>query len=296
MRMTEKSVKVICIGQALVDCIVRGREPYRENVDIAEAIILNTGGDALNESCVLETLGCHTKLVCGVGQDLAGDLVLRKAESHGVDISEVVRSELLTTPIANLTVDKSGGRKSCNSKATMLDGFIPELKALDGVKVVSLASLFRAPLDQKDTIINLVKTAKEAGAVVCADTKIPTFRELQLSDLAEILPMIDYLFPNEKEAEYLTGKKDYMEMAMELCRRGIQNVIVKTGKEGCTVCGKTQRFHMPARKVRAVDSTGAGDSFVAGFISGILADDTLEGCCERGGRCAAKCVQRIGAI
>lgn len=294
--MTEKSVKVICIGQALVDCIVRGKEPYRENVDIAEEIILNTGGDALNESCVLETLGCHTKLICGVGQDPAGDLVLKKARSHGVDVSGVVQSERLTTPIASLTVDKNGGRRSCNSRATMLDGFLPELEVPDGVRVVSLASLFRAPLDRKDTVIRLVRKAKDAGAVVCADTKIPTFRQMSLFDLSEILPVIDYLFPNEKEAQYLTGKKDYMEMAEELCRRGIQNVIVKTGSEGCTVCGRTKRFHMPAEKVEAVDSTGAGDSFVAGFISGIVAGDSLEGCCSCGIRCAADCVQRMGAV
>lgn len=294
--MTEKSVKVICIGQALVDCIVRGKEPYRENVDIAEEIILNTGGDALNESCVLETLGCHTKLICGVGQDPAGDLVLKKARSHGVDVSGVVQSERLTTPIASLTVDKNGGRRSCNSRATMLDGFLPELEVPDGVRVVSLASLFRAPLDRKDTVIRLVRKAKEAGAVVCADTKIPTFRQMSLFDLSEILPVIDYLFPNEKEAQYLTGKKDYMEMAEELCRRGIQNVIVKTGSEGCTVCGRTKRFHMPAEKVEAVDSTGAGDSFVAGFISGIVAGDSLEGCCSCGIRCAADCVQQMGAV
>ena len=294
--MTEKSVKVICIGQALVDCIVRGKEPYRENVDIAEEIILNTGGDALNESCVLETLGCHTKLICGVEQDPAGDLVLIKARSHGVDVSGIVQSERLTTPIASLTVDKNGGRRSCNSRATMLDGFLPELEVPDGVRVVSLASLFRAPLDRKDTVIRLVRKAKEAGAVVCADTKIPTFRQMSLFDLSEILPVIDYLFPNEKEAQYLTGKKDYMEMAEELCRRGIQNVIVKTGSEGCTVCGRTKRFHMPAEKVEAVDSTGAGDSFVAGFISGIVAGDSLEGCCSCGIRCAADCVQRMGAV
>ncbi len=294
--MTEKSVKVICIGQALVDCIVRGKEPYRENVDIAEEIILNTGGDALNESWVLETLGCHTKLICGVGQDPAGDLVLKKARSHGVDVSGVVQSERLTTPIASLTVDKNGGRRSCNSRATMLDGFLPELEVPDGVRVVSLASLFRAPLDRKDTVIRLVRKAKDAGAVVCADTKIPTFRQMSLFDLSEILPVIDYLFPNEKEAQYLTGKKDYMEMAEELCRRGIQNVIVKTGSEGCTVCGRTKRFHMPAEKVEAVDSTGAGDSFVAGFISGIVAGDSLEGCCSCGIRCAADCVQRMGAV
>ncbi len=85
-------------------------------------------------------------------------------------------------------------------------------------------------------------------------------------------------------------------MAETLCRRGIQNVVVKTGWKGCTVCRKAQRFPMPAKKVKAADSTGAGDSFMAGFISGILAGDSLEECCSRGIRCAGDCVQRMGAV
>ena len=122
MKKTEKSPEVICIGQALVDCIIRGRTPFKETVDFAEEITLSTGGDALNEACVLETLGCHAKLICGLGYDLAGELVLQKAQKHGVDISEIYQSDTLKTPIANLTVDKEGGRISCNSPATMLAG------------------------------------------------------------------------------------------------------------------------------------------------------------------------------
>ena len=292
----EAPAEIICIGQALIDCIIRGREPYKENVDCAEEILLNTGGDALNEACVLEKLGHHAKLICGLGLDLAGELVLKKAGSSGVDVSEVTRSERLTTPIASLTVGKDGSRTSCNSRATMLTGFLPELKELKGVKVVSLASLFRAPLDQKDTIIRLIRQAKMAGAVVCADTKIPTFRSLSLEDLEEVLPLIDYFFPNEKEAEYMTGETDERKMAEALRKTGIRNVIVKTGEKGCMVCGEKEAFHMPAMEVRAVDSTGAGDSFVAGFISGILAGDSLRDCCKRGIACAAECVQRMGAV
>ena len=56
---TKRKAEVICIGQALVDCIIRGRSTYTETVDFAEEITLNTGGDALNEACVLENLGHH---------------------------------------------------------------------------------------------------------------------------------------------------------------------------------------------------------------------------------------------
>lgn len=296
MKNQAKTAEVICIGQALVDCIIRGRTPYTETADFAEEITLNTGGDALNEACVLESLGCHAKLICGLGHDIAGELVLQKAQTYGVDISEVVQSDTLKTPIANLTVDKEGGRISCNSPATMLSGYIPRLTIDKSVKVVSLASLFRAPLDQKDTIIQLVKTAKQAGVIVCADTKIPTFRKLTLSDLTEILPLIDYIFPNEKEAAYLTGKKDYQEMAQTLHQMGLPNVILKTGKHGCTVHSQTDQFQLPALEVPAIDSTGAGDNFVAGFINALLSGAPLRTCCHQGLTQAAACIQHMGAV
>jgi sugar/nucleoside kinase (ribokinase family) len=296
----ENSVQpeVVCIGQALVDCITRGKEsnPHKKNVYRAESIGLSTGGDALNESMVLAGMGHHVKLVCGVGNDVAGQLVLSTAKSHGVDISEAVQSDALTTPVANLMVETDGSRVSVNSRATMLEGFVPDTNVVRGAKVVSLASLFRAPLDQKETIIRLVKAAKEAGAIVCADTKMPTYREISLSDIAEILPYIDYMFPNENEAAYYTGKSDFMEMAQYLCEMGVKNVIVKTGEKGCTVCGQEESFQMPALDVEAVDSTGAGDNFVAGFISGLLHGWDLRKCCENGTACAAACVQHTGAV
>ncbi|MFR3322383.1 MAG: carbohydrate kinase family protein [Lachnospiraceae bacterium] len=152
-------------------------------------------------------------------------------------------------------------------------------------------------MDQKETVINLVREAKKAGAILCADTKIPTFRQLMPQDISEILPLIDYLFPNENEAALFTGKQDYMEMAEALhARWASRTVIVKAGKDGCYACSDTERFHMPAHPVKAIDSTGAGDSFVAGFIAGLLEQKSLWECCEKGTKCAAECVGHAGAV
>ena len=76
--MMEHQKHVVCVGQALVDCITRGMEekPYKKNVYRADSISLNTGGDALNESIVLSHLGHQVSLVCAVGDDLAGHIVL----------------------------------------------------------------------------------------------------------------------------------------------------------------------------------------------------------------------------
>ena len=76
------SAEIVCIGQAVIDCITRGKEekPHKKNVYRAENISLNTGGDAINESVILSRLGHRVKLVCGVGDDVAGNLILHEME------------------------------------------------------------------------------------------------------------------------------------------------------------------------------------------------------------------------
>ena len=139
-----------------------------------------------------------------------------------------------------------------------------------------------------------------------ADTKLPTYRELQLEEIADILPLIDYIFPNEKEASYYSGisleedgktplSDKYRKMADVFRGYGIRNVIIKAGADGCYVSGEEGTFHLPALPVEVVDSTGAGDNFVAGFLSGILRGEGLTACAERGRRQAAICISRMGA-
>ena len=76
----------------------------------------------------------------------------------------------------------------------------------------------------------------------------------------------------------------------------VSTAIVKAGKDGCYACSDTERFYMPALPVKAIDSTGAGDSFVAGFIAGLLEQKSLWECCEKGTKCAAECVGHAGAV
>lgn len=291
------SAEVVCIGQAVIDCITRGKEekPHKKNVYRAEKITLNTGGDALNESVILAKLGHKVKLVCGVGDDTAGNLIIYQMKQYGIDVSDVWQRASLTTPIANLMVNKDGSRVSINSEATMLMGYIPSETVVKGAKIVSLASLFRAPLDDIGTVLRLAKAAKAEGAILCADTKMPTYRQITLAEMKDILPLIDYIFPNENEGAYYTGEQDYMAMAEHFQKFGVKNVIIKTGEKGCTVCGEKERFTLPAYKVEAVDSTGGGDNFAAGFISGLLCGKTLKECCEYGTACAAIAVQSMGA-
>ena len=166
--MSLDKVDVICLGQAVVDCITRGaKEVQEQNLALrAESIRLSTGGDAVNESFVLAGMGYKVDLACGLGADLAGDILLREAKRKGVGVSRIVFPPGLDTPIANLMVSEDGSRRSVNSMATMLEGYIPDPSCVKGARIVSLASLFRAPLDQKDVVCDIIRSAHDDGAVV----------------------------------------------------------------------------------------------------------------------------------
>lgn len=288
---------VVCIGQAVIDCITRGREEdsFKKHVFRAESITLGTGGDAVNEAVNLAEMGRKVRLVCGLGEDTAGRLLIEEVSRRGIDISGITVSEKICTPIANLMVNKDGSRSSVNSQATMLGDYVPSPEAVKGARIVSLASLFRAPLDRAETIAALAKRAKEEGAVLCADTKLPTYRPIHLKDLREILPLMDYIFPNEDEGAYYTGETEPMAMAERIREMGVKNVIIKAGKKGCVACGEKERFSMDSLAVKAIDSSGAGDSFVAGFLSALLDGKDLYSCCQAGTARAAVCVQHLGA-
>lgn len=199
------------------------------------------------------------------------------------------------TPVANLLVEPGGERQSISCPAAKLEFFTPTLEGLSGYRVLSLASLFRAPLDDPQRLLELVRAAKKQGAVVCADTKLPSFRQLSLADVREALPYIDYIFPNENEAAYYTGREDYREMAAALLEMGVGHVVVKAGPAGCLCRSRTECFSLPAFPVKALDSTGAGDNFAAGFISALLHGADFYGSCRFGAAAAALCVTATGS-
>ena len=287
---------VICAGQAVLDCITRGREeqPCRPNVYRAETIRLHTGGDAVNESMALSTLGRRTAIVCALGRDLAGDLLLDQLNRAGVDTSRVCRRDF-DTPIANLQVAMDGSRFSVNSNATALKGYAMDPEALLGSRIVSFASLFRPPLADVDRLTALIRRAKAGGAIVCADTKLALTPGLGLDRIAGVLPLVDYLFPNDAEAACYTGEQDVSAMARAIRVMGVANVIIKCGAAGCYVSGEEGAFALPAVDVdHVVDTTGAGDHFVAGFLDALLDGAGLRACACAGLEEAARAITRTG--
>ncbi|MDD3169477.1 MAG: PfkB family carbohydrate kinase, partial [Eubacteriales bacterium] len=113
---------------------------------------------------------------------------------------------------------------------------------------------------------------------------------------AEALPYLDYFLPNAEEAAMLTGLEDPDEMADCLLQYGVKNVTIKLGKKGCFIKNGQERYHIPAFPAEAVDTTGAGDNFAAGFITAVLDGMELEACGIFANAAAAASTESVGAV
>ena len=294
----KKEYDLICVGMALVDSIIKGFDPKPVSASGYRAASgsLNVGGEAVNEAMAAVKLGLKTAILCGLGEDGAGDMVLDALRRSGVDTSLVVRSAEHPTPVTTMFVRDDGSRQSITN-ASHTYNFHPERSCagLGKARALILGSLFRAPFDDVDVIRAVLTSAKEQGLLVIADTKLPNFRFLTLGDLADLLPMIDYITPNEDEARYYSGREAPEEMARVFLDYGVKNVIVKLGPKGCYYQGEEGHFSLPPCEIHAVDATGAGDNFVAGFACELLRGSGTEAALRFANACGAICATRVGA-
>ena len=295
-----QDLDIICIGTALVDSIIRGFDPNPVSASGYRAASgsLNVGGEAVNEAVTASKLGMKTGILWSLGCDSAGDMVMQTLERNGVETGLVLRSEEHPTPVTTMFVKDDGSRSSITNESHRYN-FHPEKdpSRFTKARAIILGSLFRAPFDDPEIIGAVLRAAKAAGQIIVADTKLPNFRKLSLDDLKDVLPLIDYITPNEDEARYYTGKTEPEEMADVFLSYGIKNIIIKLGKNGCFFKNASgECYRLPVCRIEAVDATGAGDNLAAGFTTEILRGASHEEALKFANACGAICTTAVGAV
>jgi len=292
------SYDIICIGMALVDSIIKGFDPNPISASGYRAASgsLNVGGEAVNEAMAAAKLGMKTGILCSLGKDAAGDMIASALENCGVSTDLILRSEEHPTPVTTMFVNDDGTRKSITNGSHRYN-FHPEknTRQFTGARALILGSMFRAPFDDPQIIHEVLSAAKANGQIIVADTKLPNFRFLKLEDIKDSLPLIDYITPNEDEARYFSGKEEPEEMADVFLSFGIKNVIIKLGGKGCFFKNDKESLLLPPCNITAVDATGAGDNFVAGFTSEILRGATNKDALRFANACGAICTTAVGS-
>lgn len=281
------------IGAACVDLLITGvdQERFFSGKHKVSKIETSFGGDALNEAFVLNALHDDVSLKTVLGKDAYGDLILNELNKRNIGYEKDILKENIDTYLSLVLIDRDGQRSFVgpeNGSSRLLD--IDDIRIDEDCKIVSFASLFISKMMDSDKYETLFSMIKEKEIVLCVDTSTPKNNE-NAKDLS-YLKYIDYFFCNESEAYALCDCDDPYVCEKILCDSGIRHVIIKLGEKGCLCQGK---IYPPERNIRCIDSTGAGDSFVSGFIHFLNNGKGIEECIAFANRCGTKACEYIGA-
>ena len=285
--------RVFVLGDLNVDmlCHVKAM-PAREEEVHADSMRFSIGGNAANFAMALGKLGVRPEFYSCIGDDFSSGFLRRELESSGV------RPRLREVPGSNgytvVFVFRNGRRCFVSNKGASgmlragdLDPILERIRPGD---IVYTGGLFHLP-ELARGFAGFARAAKKRGATIMFDF---TFDETGCSGgfrgFARHLGMV---FMNESELKRLGGS-DLKKSLREVSGLGIRDVIVKLGSKGSLFYTNGMLKREPARKVRVVDSTGAGDVFNAAFVYGFMSGLLPEQCLRLGNWVAAWKVDHTG--
>ncbi len=298
--MSEKLYDVICIGQVVQDILVTNvpENSFMRDTDTvqADSLTLTSGGDAANESVVLARLGDKAALLSRIDRRNVGNMIYEEMVQEGVDTSLLLRMEDCETFTSIVCIHPSGDHDFIvgpgrNYTLEMSDFDLDIFKKTRAVSAASLFGLGKLDTDGMDVIF---RTAQEAGALTIADMNYD-LEGIGPDGVKKVYPHTDYLMPSFNEAVYVTGKKDPDEIADFFLEKGVKNVVLKMGGDGCFFKNASERFYVDPFDVKPLDTTGCGDNFVAAFTHALLRGMTNRECAEFASAAGAINSQGIGA-
>ena len=250
-----------------------------------------TGGSASNTINGITRLGITGGFIGKVGNDEVGEFFTNDSISNGVQphlfVSETPsgRCIVLVSPDSERTLCTYLGAE-CELVATDLK---PE--TFIGYDIFHIEGYL---VQNHDLIRTAVRLAKEAGLKVSIDLASYNVVEANIDFLREIVrEYVDIVFANEEEARVFTGKEP--EEALIHISAHCDIAIVKVGKEGSFIKSAQERIQIMPRIATAIDTTGAGDLYAAGFLFGLANDYSLEICGKIGSLVSGNVVEVLGA-
>ncbi|MGF6457561.1 ribokinase [Pseudomonas frederiksbergensis] len=286
--------KVVVIGSLNMDLVTRAsRLPRGGETLIGESFATVSGGKGANQAVAAARLGAQVSMVGCVGNDAYGEALREALLAEQIDCQAVSTVED-SSGVALIVVDDNS-QNAIVIVAGANGALTPEvIDRFDAV--LQAADVIICQLEVPDaTVGHALKRGRELGKTVILNPA-PASRPLP----ADWYAAIDYLIPNESEASALSGLPvDSLSTAETAAARliamGAGKVIITLGSQG-SLFADGQRFeHFPAAKVKAVDTTAAGDTFVGGFAAALAAGKSEADAIRFGQVAAALSVTRAGA-
>jgi len=283
--------KVLVLGSINIDFVsFVSRYPQPGETLVSNDFGIFQGGKGANQAIALAKLDVPTLMLGKVGEDVLSDLALSSLQESKVDITGITKSQKISTGSASIWVNAQGQNSIVIYPGA--NGEVGEDFIFQHEKFFYDASWFLTQFEVPlKSILLALKLAKKHGLKTIMDPA--PVREVSNNHIWEL---VDYLLPNEIELRELTHTENILKAIHILKSRGVKEVIVKLGKQGAGYEGKGTFNLFPAVPVeQRVDTTGAGDCFVAGFLYGMIQWGDIPRAIKIGNLTASYSIQKKGA-
>ncbi|HEU5140079.1 MAG TPA: aminoimidazole riboside kinase [Bacillales bacterium] len=260
---------IICLGEALIDFI-----PKNATNLVYEKC---PGGAPANVAVGLAKLGVDTTFLGKVGDDVLGRFLKQTLKDYKVDVSQMVLSSEAKTGLTFVTLDKNGERSFDFYIEPRADQLLREDELEKGLfekqRILHFGSISLIHEPSRGATKQAIRLAKQEGLKLSFDPNIRMSlweNEQQAREtILEVLPNVDILKISEEELAFITGKRDIEEGILACSEFEIPLIFVTCGAEGSIVFSEKASLSVPAMKIEAVDTTGAGDAYVSGMLFGL---------------------------
>ncbi|MGM9905858.1 ribokinase [Lactobacillus sp.] len=288
--------KIVVIGSSNVDTTLHVENFPKPGETInANKVSEAGGGKGANQAVAAAKSGAETIFISRVGEDSYGSWMKEQLAGYGVKTDYVLATEGVKTGHAYITLNAEGQNDiiidhGANYSLTEAD-ILAAKDVIEGADCV-IAQL-ETPLEATTAAFKLAKAADKVTILNPA----PAIKDLP----ADLLAVTDLITPNETESALLTSlpvaeEADLEKNAAKLHELGVEHVIITYGSKGAYLSSPVFTGLVPAFKVKAVDTTAAGDTFL-GFLAGELASDfsNLHEAARFANRASSLAVQKMGA-
>ncbi|MBK8026219.1 MAG: ribokinase [Chloroflexi bacterium] len=291
----EQRPKLVMVGSSNIDLIAYAPHlPAPGETLHGSRFNMGFGGKGANQAVMAAKLGADVKVITKLGRDIYGDMTIANYCSVGVDTATVLFDETRASGVALIVVNTATGQNNIVIVGGANDSLSPE-DVRRCASAIQESSVLMCQLETPiAATLEAFRIARMAGVVTILNpapaAALPS----------ELLALTDWLIPNEVEAEMLTGGtvrslEQAETAALALKASGPSGVIITLGERGALlVTSDGSLVQIPVTPVQAVDTTGAGDSFVGSFAYLIAAGFRPEEAVRRAGAIASRSVLKPG--
>jgi sugar/nucleoside kinase (ribokinase family) len=294
--MMNKDIDVLAIGELNVDLIMTGLNsmPIPGREIIGTGFVTTLGSSTAIFASAIAKLGLQTSFLGKIGDDYYGEFAVEALKNNGINVDNVIKDSEISTGI---TIALNTKTKVDRALVTYL-GSIEALKVedinenlLSRAKHIHVGSFFLQHA-LRPGLADFFGRARAKGVTVSLDAGWDETGKFDYG-IFDVLKNVDIFFPNEVEALHITKCKTIEEAAAQLSRY-CKITVIKCGKDGAYLQTGNTIIKSPVYEAEPIDTTGAGDSFNAGFIYGFINGMPLEKCMQYGNACGSASVTRIG--